>query len=103
MQSFCPVGEIVVTLNAEGVKKVGDNREGVDGSSNKVGDAERDEVTHDGVTVFQLEEYIDGLKEGIAVGAAEVKQDGETVGYLDEYTDGLNVGIIDGRLVSLTV
>ncbi len=99
MQSFCPVGEIVVTLNAEGVNKVGDNREGVDGSSNTVGDAERD----DGVTVFQLEGYIDGLKEGIVVGAAEAKQDGETVGYLDEYTDGLNVGIKDGRLVSLTV
>jgi hypothetical protein len=103
MQSLCPVGEIVVTLNAEGVEKVGDNREGVDGSvSNKVGDAERDEVTHDGVTVFRLEGYIDGLKEGIVKGA-EVKYDGETVGNLDEYINGTNVGIKDGRLVSLTV
>ncbi len=95
MQSFCPVGEIGMTLSTQGVKEAGDNREGDDGSSNKVGDAEREGVIHDGETVGNFEECIDERKEGITVGA-ELKHDGETVGILEEYFDGLKEGTKEG-------
>ena len=67
-----------------------------------MGDAEREGVIHDGETVGNFEECIDGRKEGITVGA-EVKHDGETVGILEEYFDGFKEGVKEGRLLSLMV
>ena len=99
IHSFCPVGEIVEAVNAEGLNEVGENREGADESENKVGDAERDEDKQDGIIVGNREVYIDGFNEGITVGA-EVKHDGATVGNREVYIDGFKEGITVGTQVT---
>ena len=111
MHSFCPVGDAVVTLYAEGIYEIGvsdegwavyDTREGELELINKVGDAVGVGVRLDGKVVGTLEVNIDGFNDGINGGVliitvgfldGAIELDGTVVGNLVGLNDGIREGI----------